>query len=301
MEQVAYLGCPNCFRLSNGTVEVIVTTDIGPRIARYSFVGEDNILGEHPDVATTTELGDWKPWAGHRLWAAPEVMPRTYAPDNGPIAYQFEGDLGMRLMQPTDVTGIQKEMVVSLAATGTAVTIHHKLTNRNAWGIDTAPWGISVMSGGGVTIIPQEPFRSHDDYLLPARPLVLWYFTNLADPRYTIGQKYICLRTDDALQEPQKIGVANKQGWCSYHRRGTLFVKRFDYVEGRRYPDYGSNNETYAAGAYMEIETLGPFKHLDPGGSVAHLERWHLFRDVDLGATEATMEAALAPLVAQTM
>ena len=300
MERVDFLGHPNCYRLSNGTVEVVVTTDIGPRIARYAFLGQDNILGEHPDAVTKTELGDWKPWAGHRLWAAPEVMPRTYAPDNQPIAFQFEGDLGIRLMQPTDLTGIQKEITVSLAPVGTGVTIHHKLTNRNYWGIDTAPWAITVMNGGGVTIIPQEPFISHDDYLLPARPLVLWHFTNLTDPRYTLGQKYICLRTDDALPEPTKIGVANKQGWCGYHRQGTLFVKRFDYHEGGSYPDFGSNNETYAAGAYMEIETLGPFKHLDPGESAEHIERWSLFRNVDIGTTEARMETALTPLVAQT-
>jgi hypothetical protein len=300
VEKVEFLGHPNCYKLSNGTVEVVVTTDIGPRIVRYGFLGEDNILGEHPEAVTKTELGDWKPWAGHRLWAAPEVMPRTYAPDNHPIAFQFEGDLGIRLMQPADVTGIQKEITVSLSPVGTGVTIHHKLTNRNYWGIDTAPWGISVMNGGGVTILPQEPFIAHDDYLLPARPFVLWYFTNLTDPRYTLGQKYICLRTDDALAEPQKIGVANKQGWCGYHRKGTLFVKRFDYQEGARYPDYGSNNETYAAGPYMEIETLAPFKHLDPGESAEHVERWSLFRNVDIGTTETSMEAALTPLVAQT-
>ena len=39
MEKVAYFNQPNCFKLSNGIVEVIVTTDIGPRIIRYGFAG----------------------------------------------------------------------------------------------------------------------------------------------------------------------------------------------------------------------------------------------------------------------
>src|SRR5258707_1309849 len=70
VEKVAYLNLPNCYKLSNGTVELIVTTDVGPRINRYSFPGEDNILAEMPDAVVKTELGDWKPLCGHRLWSA---------------------------------------------------------------------------------------------------------------------------------------------------------------------------------------------------------------------------------------
>ena len=60
MEKIAYFNQPNCYKLSNGTVEVIVTTDIGPRIIRYGFQGEENLLAEVPDLKVTTELGDWK-------------------------------------------------------------------------------------------------------------------------------------------------------------------------------------------------------------------------------------------------
>jgi hypothetical protein len=158
MEQLSYLGQPHCFRLSNGTAEVIVTTDIGPRVVRYAFVGQDNILGEVPDEVIPTPLGDWKPWGGHRLWAAPEQMPRSYAPDNAPIAHHIQDERTIRLVQPTDATGIQKEMRVSLAATGTQVTIRHRITNQLMWGIELAPWALTVVLGG-VSIVPQEPFH----------------------------------------------------------------------------------------------------------------------------------------------
>ena len=46
MEKVSCLNLSNCLKLSNGQVEVVVTTDIGPRIIRYAFVGGENILGE---------------------------------------------------------------------------------------------------------------------------------------------------------------------------------------------------------------------------------------------------------------
>lgn len=301
MEKIAYFNQPNCYRLSNGTVEVIVTTDIGPRIIRYGFPGEDNILAEMPDAKVTTELGDWKPYGGHRLWHAPEAMPRTYSPDNDPIEFKIEGDDTIRLIQPVEPkTGIQKEMTVTLDPDGTRVTVHHKLTNKGLWGVELAPWALTIMNGGGVTILPQEPYISHDDYLLPARPLVVWHYTDLSDPRWTIGKKYIRLKTVDTLTEPQKAGIANKQGWAAYHRHRTLFVKRFPYMEGRTYPDYGSNCETYTAGSFMEVETLGPLHRLEPGQSAEHVEHWFLFKNVDIGATEATLDAAISPLVAQT-
>ena len=301
IEKMACLNLPNCLKLSNGEVEVVVTTDIGPRILRYAFVGEDNLLGECPEAKVATDLGDWKPWGGHRLWTAPEAIPRSYVPDDAPIVSEPIGDLAVRLTQPVEhATGIQKQMTVTLDDAGTRVTVHHRITNRNLWAIEVAPWALSIMNGGGAVILPQEPFRSHDDYLLPARPMVLWHYTDLSDPRFTIGRRYLRLRTDDALAEPQKIGIADKQGWAAYFRNGTLFVKTFPYEDGVTYPDCGCNCETYTAGSFIELETLAPIHELEPGDSAEHVERWHLFPKVSLGDSEDALEAALAPLLAQT-
>ena len=300
VDKVTCLNQPNCYRLSNGVVEVVVTTDVGPRITRYAFVGEDNLLGEVPDDSVKTDLGVWKPLGGHRLWTAPEAMPRSYSPDNDRVAFTIEGST-IRLVQSVEPqTGIQKELAVTLDEQGTAVTVAHRLTNRSVWDIDVAPWALTIMNGGGEVIVPHEPYRSHDDYLLPARPLALWHYTDLSDSRWTLGRKYIRLRTNAQLKEPQKIGIGNTQGWAAYLRNRTLFVKRFAWVAGATYPDFGSNTETYTAGTFIELETLAPLSRLGPGSSAEHVERWFLFRNVDAGASEQTLDAALRPLVAQT-
>lgn len=294
MEKVNYLNQPNCYKLSNGAVEVIVTTDIGPRIIRYAFIEGDNILGEVPDSIIKTELGTWKPWGGHRLWTAPEANPRSYAPDNSPLEFESESPLSIRLLQPVEPqTGIQKEMTVTLDPAGSGLTILHRLTNHNLWSINVAPWALTIMNGGGVAILPQEPYRSWEEELQPARPLVLWHYTNLSDPRWSIGQKYIQLKTDEMLMAPQKIGIANKQGWAAYYRQSNLFIKQFNYVEGAVYPDYGSNNEIYTAASFIEIESLGPLRQLDPGASAVHEESWSLRRGVEIGDGEEAIETAL--------
>lgn len=285
-------------QLSNGTVELVLVTGVGPRIIRYALVGGENALGEvAADAAPTkTALGDWYLHGGHRIWAAPEAMPRTYAPDNGPVDVKVDGATVM-LTQPVDASGLQKVMTVTLAATGTGVTVGNTVVNKTHWPLALAPWALTVMNGGGVVIIPNEPYKSHDDELAPARALAAWTYTNFADPRWTLGQKYIRLRVDASLKESQKIGVANKRGWAAYFRQGLLFVKRYGWTEGVHYPDYGVNTETYTSENFVELETLGPMASLEPGGSASHEERWELHRGVDIGKTEESLDAAIKAVV----
>lgn len=300
VDKVTYFDNIGCLRLSNGTVLVDVTVDVGPRIIRYGFEGEENILGEAPGASIQTELGAWKPWGGHRLWTAPEANPRSYVPDDSPVEFRASNELSLHLKQPVEPpTGIQKEMTVTLDAEGTGVSVLHQITNRNLWPVELSAWAITIMNGGGVAILPQEPYRSWDEYLLPARPLVLWHYTDLSDPRWAIGAKYIRLRTDASLEQPQKIGIMNKQGWAAYHRQGTLFIKYAAYEEGASYPDYGSTMEAYTAGSFIEVETLSPLRRLEPGEAAQHIERWRLFRGVGLGSTEAEIESSIGPLIAQ--
>jgi hypothetical protein len=295
IEKVLFGGLPNCYRLANGTVEAIVSTDIGPRILRYGFIDAKNLLAEVPDFATPTSLGQWKPWGGHRLWVAPEHMPESYAPDNGPIRFELLGDNAIKLDQPVDAAGYEKRMTVQLAREGSSLTVQHRVTNHRGSTVEIAPWAITAVNGPGETLVPQEPFLSHDDYLLPVRALVLWSFTDLTDPRIMLGRKFLRLRTDAARPEPQKFGVSNAQGWCAFHQEKSrnLFVKRHTWEAGAVYADKGANYETYTAGTYLELETLGPLRLLAPGESAHHTEIWQLFPEIDLGPSDETAHAAI--------
>ena len=71
----------------------------------------------------------------------------------------------------------------------------------------------------------------------------MWAYTDLSDPRWTLGAKHIRLRTDAARAGSAEIGAANKRGWAAYARNGDLFVKRYEWHEGATYPDHGVNTE----------------------------------------------------------
>jgi hypothetical protein len=281
MESLSYMGLPSCIKMSNGSVDLIVTTAVGPRILFYGLTGGKNILAHSPESSKQTDLGTWKPYGGHRLWVWPETFPATYAPDNSPIEHQIDGDLSILLRQPTDAASIEKQLRIALAPTGTKVSLEQTITSRNLWPIDIAVWAISVVEPG-TAIVPRVPFQTHDEYVPVTQPLALCAFTDLQDPRFTLGLKYILLRADPALPNSQKFGLRNKQGWCAHLVRDTLFVKRFTHEERGQYPDYGVNNEIYVEGSFMEVELLGPRRVVWPGESLTLSEQWHLFEGMNV-------------------
>ena len=91
MQNVAYKGWKNNLQLSNGTVELVVTLDVGLRIIRYGFVGEPNVLKEYEEQIGKTGEKTWQIRGGHRLWHAPEDAVRTYVLDNSPVKFEKLG------------------------------------------------------------------------------------------------------------------------------------------------------------------------------------------------------------------
>lgn len=295
-KKINYGGWPNCIRLSNGESELIVTTDIGPRIIRFGFINKQNFFYLSPEDSGKVGGSDWRIYGGHRLWLAPEAIPFSYYPDNNLVSYTYN-DHTLKLTQAKEETsGIVKEMEITLSPTKNQVTVLHRLINQNHGDVELAPWSLSVLNQGGRAIIPQEPFGEGDDYLLPARSLSLWQYTKMNDRRWIWGDKYIQAKQDPSITSEQKIGVMNKQGWVVYHLNGELLIKKFDFSPNAVYPDYGCNNETYINGDFLEIETLGPLIKLPPNGAVEHTEHW-LLTKAAADESEESIDANILPLV----
>ena len=289
IETVSYMGLQNCIKLSNGRVDVIATTEVGPRILFYGPTGGTNIFGQFPDASKDTALGTWRPYGGHRLWVWPEVFPATYAPDNGPIEHTVAGEFELLLRQPVDKAGMEKQIRLTLEPKGTEVRVEQTVTNHNLWPIDIAPWAISIVAEG-TSIVPRAPFQSHDDFVAATQPLSLFAFTDLQDPRFTLGLKYILLRCDPSKANSQKLGLRNKENWCAHVANNMLFVKRFTHDEPASYPDYEVNTEVYTEGRFQELELLGPHRVVATGDSLTFVEHWHLFENIGIEGTTDDLE-----------
>jgi hypothetical protein len=296
MDKLSYGGWPNCIKLSNGEMEVVVTTDVGPRIIRCGFIGGANLLKEYKEQMGRTGDKEWLLYGGHRLWHAPESIPRTYWPDNIPVKAEMDGST-LKLTQPLEqTTRIEKQIEITLDAKENHATVLHRLINRNLWDVKLAPWAMSVMAAGGRAIYPQEKFIPHSEHLLPARPLVLWHYTNMADPRWNWGDKYIQLKQDPNATTNTKVGFLNTPGWTAYVLGEDVMVKRFRHDPDGEYPDYGCNTETYTDSDMLEVETLGALVNLAPGACAEFTEHWILGK-AEVGCDEASIDSNLMPLV----
>jgi hypothetical protein len=285
VDYVPFGGWPNNVRIANARAELIITLDVGPRVISYRTSDGENVFKNFDEQLGGTGETQWKSRGGHRFWLAPEDEVLSYIPDNAPVQHRVVSDFAVESSNaPTDQLPIRKVLTVALDRDSTCVKVTHRAENHGGAPWQLATWGLSVMRPGGIEIIPQPPLGEHPRDLLPTRTMTLWAFSDMTDPRWHWGRRFITLR--QANGGPTKIGLAHHEKWIAYHRGDSLFVKTIDYREGATYPDFACNFETFTNEEMLEVESLGPLVELAPGESIEHAEQWHLFDRVEAPPTE---------------
>jgi hypothetical protein len=264
----------NTRTLSNKFFELEYLTD-SLRIIGLTPEGKTNLLADlsaQPPIPTP--YGDFYFHGGHRLWHAPESMPRTYAPDTGPLTVT-DLEYGVSLEAQTEPgTGIQKQIDIQLDTDSPSVTLTHTLINNGAWTVELAPWAITQFRLGGTVILPLSTEKIDPAGLLSNRHFSFWPYARLSDPRLLLRDEYTFIKANPA--PPFKIGYFNPHGWLAYWVDGVLFKKSFGAQTNANYPDNNCNTEIYCNEDFVELESLAPFVQLAPGESVNHIERWEV-------------------------
>jgi hypothetical protein len=298
VEKAEYKGWPNCYRVSNGEIEMIVTSDVGPRIIRFGFLGGQNLFKEYPEQMGGTKEEKFQLRGGDRVWKAPEDPVATWAPDNVPVEIHVTAN-GLIARAPVEpLTNLQKEIEVAMAPSGTTVIVSHRVTNHSLFPLEFAAWALTMMAQGGTAVSGFPPRGHHPANLEATNPLTMWAYTNLADPRWKFTRKYMMLRQDPNNKEAQKIGMFNPDTWAAYVLNSEVFVKRSNPDPSKTYPDFGASFETFTNNEFLEIESLGPLTKLAPGQTVELVEHWGLFRKVTLNDwNDDELDRILLPLV----
>ena len=294
IRKIAYHGWENCYSLSSDEIQLIVTADVGPRILFFGFRDGENLLYENMDQAGTTGGDTWKAYGGHRFWCSPESIDFTYAPDNFPVEVDLK-PASARFIAPVERTGVQKEIEISFLPGINGVQVDHRVINRGDVPLALAPWALTVMRQNGRAIVPHN--LQHSARLLPSHCMGIWEYTNLSDPRWTWGDRFIFLDQDPQSPAPQKIGLVNRYGWAAYSVLNQLFIKWFAFNPEAVYPDYQCNFEIYTNDQILELESLGPLQELAPGESTSHQEKWFLHRNIPTIKSEQDVERFVLPLL----
>jgi len=256
-----------------GELVIGVAEDIGPRILKIALKGtpSQNLFGILPDAGVETQEGFWHIYGGHRLWTSPEAMPRSYSMDDRPVKIEAGKEYIKIYGNPEIQNAVQKE--IELRKKGRKeIKVIHRLKNIGRWNIRCACWALSVMKTDGFAIIPVKAKRKG---LLPDRRISLWPYTDLSDSRLIMERDFIFVRQDKTAKGPIKIGAMAYPDWTAYWVDGQLFVKRFVRQEGE-YPDFGCSVEVYTNPSFLELETVGPLKDVEPGGFIEHTEIWSI-------------------------
>ncbi|MDR1914696.1 MAG: hypothetical protein LBQ68_09495 [Clostridiales bacterium] len=304
-EVCSYENYGRCLRLDNGETEALVTLDLGPRIIRYGFIGGENVFWNDLERVACNSGEDikkyyggnkaWYLYGGHRLWASPETSPETYYPDNDPVEYEAVGSRLVFTPKPQTENGLQMSVAVTMNPDGSLALEHH-IKNIGTVAKKFAIWALSVLARGGLEIVPQNTDATG---YLQNRVLSVWPYSDMTDGRVYFGKKYITLLQKPDAQTPFKIGTDNKNGFALYLLKETALIKKYTHFTGEEYPDFGVSFETYTNANFLEMETLGVYKTVQPGENTVHRETLELkiFNRVVNPRDEEDIEKAVRELL----
>jgi len=322
IEKVSYGGWNECYRMTNGEVELIAVAEVGPRIIHFSLVGQENVFHVAKETLGQKSGDQWVSYGGHRLWQAPEDVVVTYYPDNIPVKAIVEGNKLTLIAAPEVLDpdlrkafktseqieakmsdpsfraslGIRKRMDITMNEDG-QVTVQHSIFNEGVKPIELASWALTVLTKEGFAIIPNPLYAAHGPgHFLPVRSLMTWSYTDLSDPRIIFLKKYMILKQNPSMTAPIKIGFNYTQNWVAYAVKNSLFVKTLAYRPSATYPDMGCSVEFYTNEDMLEMESLGPTETLKPSVGVGHTEKWRLYKIEPLTPSEQILDQIIPPL-----
>jgi len=300
IKEIQFENFGKCIEISNGKSDVVITTEIGPRIIRAGLVGKENVMFN--DLYRTNITWDktmdehfgkgskWINYGGHRLWVSPEAMPNTYFPDDKPVKVEFIENGALFIQQEQTMNGVACSYSVTMSDEG-EITVAHYVKNISNAEKRLSPWAITVLNKGGLEIMPNNDLETG---LLPNRRIVAWPYTNLADERLYLGKDFITLQQDN-IDQAFKLGLDLHKGTSIYAYKDTVFVKKYEHKKDCEYDDFGVSFETYTNANILEMETIGTVHYLKPGETATHIEKWYLYENV--GTPDRKNEAEIKKFV----
>ncbi|MGA2498654.1 MAG: DUF4380 domain-containing protein [Tepidisphaeraceae bacterium] len=305
--------------LSNDLIEVQVVPDIGRviqvRLGDFEYLWVNpQLAGKVPSPTGLAPDGGWLNYGGDKLWPAPQGWdndrqwpgPPDAVLDGSPHKGRIvaEKDSGLSTVEltsrPDPRTGIQFERQIHVRDGIAGVSFDSKMTN-----IDSKPrrWSIWQVTQLNATNRSGAGFNPEMRCYSPANPGSIFprgyleMFGLINNPSFKLDRG-AGLVTGHYQRLVGKIGIDNSAGWIATvdGTAGYVFVERFDYQPGKKYPD-DTSAQFWMNGAgqivcgskivdckddpvetphLIENEVLGPLTELKPAESCSFHLDWHL-------------------------
>ncbi len=293
VERISYKGWQDCYRLTNGTVELVVVPSIA-RIVHYGFVGEPNTLWVNPATeGAPVHPGEWPNHGGDKAWVWPQDewemrtgrgWPPPSATDQVPHQVEVLHGHLLRLTSPLIAGyGVRIVREIRLEPSGTRVHIQTRLEKvREGANFPVAAWVVAQLPLPNLLLV-----RLH-----PSSTLSEGYKLFSAAPWKSVRR----LGADILLPErpsdvPVKLGCdADILAWFKspylvVHR--SPIANLADFQPGDHAQIFSNTDEM----PYIELEFTSPLRVLRQGESVSLEVTWELYRiPPEKGTPEALAE-----------
>ena len=303
IELIAWNGWPEAYRLSNGTIELVVVPACA-RILHYGFVGEENLLWRNASASgKAVTSGSWTNYGGSKTWVWPQDdwpaqtgsgwPPPTDLPTTIGNAAEIVDMRTLRLTSPA-LVGFDAILIreIRIEDSGTRVLVTSRLRKIGADAtFALAPWTVTQMPADGALYARLLPH---------ARPA--GGFRAFSGSFASVSLEKPDILCVERLQKAGgKIGMdADLLAW---QRDGVLFVERsiddtpltgFAAGDRGQFYSHPDGDPTLPAGiSYIEMELTAPLATLKRGESAVLETTWELVR---LGPAERTRQAVAARL-----
>jgi hypothetical protein len=289
VEKIKFSGL-DAVRIENGKKdELIIVTEVGPRIMSFRPEGKENFfyVNESQLTPAARKSGSWSVYGGTRLWVSPET-PLTYAPDNTASEVRIEKG-SVTVLSPVDeVSRLRK--IITIEAHESSFTITYGLRNE----------GIHLFAGGLWALSCVKPLQGAaihlpwgDDSPWNVKDMKYWRGWlnsqgNVESSQWKPTNEFFTIRPTG---ETGKVGFANSLGFSIFTAGNLSFIKKTDYIASAPYPDGGCSCEIYTSKDFYEIETLSPVYTLKPFLTSTHVEHWWAgFDKIETGSIKKAYE-----------
>jgi len=267
--------------------ELIVLTQVGPRIISFRPEGKDNFFYENINDLDKDNFDKdkWNIFGGTRLWISPETE-KSYNPDNNASEVKIEENV-VKIITPIDeVTKLRK--IFEIDTEEKSFTVRYMIKNEGRHLFNAGLWALSCV----------KPLQDAAIYLPWGEPTP-W---NVKDMKYWKSwinatsniQSKQWIPTNEFFKvaptgEIGKIGFENHFGFLVFTSGELSFVKSSKLIETAYYPDGGCSFEVYTSKDFYEIESLSPIFTMKPGLTYSHTEKWWAgFEKIDFNTISET-------------
>jgi hypothetical protein len=241
-----------------GDTTLEIDPKVGGRIVAFSLEGKNFLTGTEADPDNygstfwTSPQSDWG-WP-----PVPEIDNLPYHPKVAGSALVLQGPVSSKL-------GLSVTKTFFFDASSRTVTIGYGVANHGNRPRALAPWEITRVHPGGITMFRAGPNTDERSSALPTTRAAgfVWF-------RYDAG----------AIDHDAKLFADGEGGILAQIDGDYALVKTFDDVPFDQHAPQEGEIEIFAnrAHTYIEIENQGRFATLAPGASTTYTMRWTLRR-----------------------